>query len=49
MTKRPDVYLELAHGYATLDHGCVYDIATQRVFCLVDALRDLIAQYPEGD
>jgi uncharacterized protein with HEPN domain len=37
----------LAHGYATLDHGRVYDIATTRVAVLLSVLRDLLAGFPE--
>lgn len=37
----------LAHGYATLDHGRVYEIATLRAASLLSALRDLLSQYPD--
>ena len=37
----------LAHGYATLDHGRVYDIATTRAAALLAVLRDLLAEFPE--
>lgn len=37
----------LAHGYATLDHGRVYDIATTRAAALLAVLRDLLDEFPE--
>lgn len=37
----------LAHGYATLDHGRVYDIATSRAAALLTVLRGLLAEFPE--
>jgi uncharacterized protein with HEPN domain len=37
----------LAHGYATLDHRRVYDIATARTAQLVGVLEQLLADYPE--
>jgi uncharacterized protein with HEPN domain len=37
----------LAHGYATLDHGRVYDIATTRAAALLSVLRNLLAEFPE--
>lgn len=38
----------LAHGYATLDHRRVYEIALMRAAALVKALEGLLAQFPEG-
>jgi uncharacterized protein with HEPN domain len=37
----------LAHGYATLDHRRVYDIAAVRTGELLKALETLLAQFPE--
>jgi uncharacterized protein with HEPN domain len=37
----------LAHGYATLDHRRVYDIATTRTAGLEHVLEQLLAEYPE--
>ena len=37
----------LAHGYAMLDHGRVYDIATTRVAALLAVLRERLAEFPE--
>lgn len=37
----------LAHGYATLDHRRVYDIATTRTIELEGALEQLLGEYPE--
>jgi uncharacterized protein with HEPN domain len=37
----------LAHGYATLDHGRVYDAATTKVKPLELALRKLLSEIPE--
>src|ERR1022692_2946727 len=37
----------LAHGYATLDHRRVYDIAATRAAVLLKALEGLLAQFPE--
>jgi len=38
----------LAHGYATLDHARVYQIAVERVSGLLSVLQELLAQFPEG-
>jgi uncharacterized protein with HEPN domain len=38
----------LAHGYATLDHRRVYDIASARVGPLTTVLERLLAEFPEG-
>jgi uncharacterized protein with HEPN domain len=38
----------LAHGYATLDHRRVYEIASGRAAGLLKALEGLLAQFPEG-
>lgn len=38
-----------AHGYATLDHSRVYDIAANRTAELDRALEQLLAQIPEED
>jgi uncharacterized protein with HEPN domain len=37
----------LAHGYATLDHRRVFDIATQRTAELQEVLERLLAEIPE--
>jgi uncharacterized protein with HEPN domain len=37
----------LAHGYATLDHRRVYDVASTRAAELLKVLEDLLAQLPE--
>jgi hypothetical protein len=37
----------LAHGYATLDHRRVYEIASARAGGLLMALGDMLAQMPE--
>lgn len=37
----------LAHGYATLDHGRVYEIASTRAQHLLTALSVLLSKYPE--
>jgi len=37
----------LAHGYASLDHGRVYDIAATRVGELQAVLEQLLAEIPE--
>ncbi len=37
----------LAHGYATLDHRRVYDIASTRVEELTSVLERLLAEFPE--
>ena len=37
----------LAHGYAVLDQKRVYDAATTKARALVEALRALLATYPE--
>ena len=39
----------LAHGYATLDHRRVYDIAATRVSELYAVLARLLAEIPEGE
>ena len=39
----------LAHGYATLDHRRVYDIAATRAVALQTALAQILAELPEGD
>ena len=39
----------LAHGYATLDHRRVYDIALARVSALQVTLKDLLAEFPDGE
>jgi uncharacterized protein with HEPN domain len=39
----------LAHGYATLDHRRVYDIASTRTDELVRVLDQLLAEFPEED
>ena len=39
----------LAHGYATLDHRRVYDIAATRVADLHWILARLLAEIPEGE
>jgi uncharacterized protein with HEPN domain len=38
----------LAHGYATLDHGRVYDAATIKVTALMAAIRVLLDEFPAG-
>jgi uncharacterized protein with HEPN domain len=38
----------LAHGYATLDHRRVYEIATSRVDTLSGVLQELLSQWPES-
>jgi uncharacterized protein with HEPN domain len=38
----------LAHGYATLDHRRVYEIASIRAGELVKTLETLLSQMPEG-
>jgi uncharacterized protein with HEPN domain len=38
----------LAHGYATLDHRRVYEIASSRAGELLKTLESLLAQMPEG-
>jgi uncharacterized protein with HEPN domain len=37
----------LAHGYATLNHRLVYEIASTRAVELLKTLEDLLAQMPE--
>ena len=37
----------LAHGYATLDHRRVYDVATTKVTSLTAVLRTLLDALPE--
>jgi len=37
----------LAHGYATLDHRRVYEVATERVEGLVRVLETLLQELPE--
>jgi uncharacterized protein with HEPN domain len=37
----------LAHGYATLDHRRVFDVATLQVPSLVAVLVALLAEFPE--
>ena len=37
----------LAHGYATLDHGRVYQIAVHRAAALLRVLQALLAEFPE--
>lgn len=37
----------LAHGYATLDHKRVYDIASTRVEALEAVLQALLAEFPD--
>ncbi len=37
----------LAHGYATLDHRRVYDIASTRTAALAGVLQQLLTEYPE--
>jgi uncharacterized protein with HEPN domain len=37
----------LAHGYATLDHARVYDIAQQRAGELLRVLQALLEQFPD--
>ena len=37
----------LAHGYATLNHRLVYEIASTRAVELLKTLEDLLAQIPE--
>jgi uncharacterized protein with HEPN domain len=37
----------LAHGYATLDHRRVYDIASTGATALLKALEGLLAEFPE--
>jgi uncharacterized protein with HEPN domain len=37
----------LAHGYATLDHRRVYDVASNRVALLQQVLEQLLAEIPE--
>jgi uncharacterized protein with HEPN domain len=37
----------LAHGYATLDHRRVYEIASSRAGELLQALEELLSQLPE--
>ena len=39
----------LAHGYATLDHRRVYDIAATRVVALEKTLNELLAELPDGE
>jgi uncharacterized protein with HEPN domain len=39
----------LAHGYATLDHRRVFEIATVRAVELIKSLEILLAQLPEQD
>lgn len=39
----------LAHGYATLDQRRVYDIVSNRVAELEEALTRLLAEFPESD
>jgi uncharacterized protein with HEPN domain len=39
----------LAHGYATLDHTRVYDIAVTRTALLQQVLEQLLAEFPEED
>jgi uncharacterized protein YutE (UPF0331/DUF86 family) len=38
----------LAHGYATLDHRRVYEIASSRADELLKTLETLLAQMPEA-
>jgi len=38
----------LAHGYATLDHRRVYEIASSRAGELLKTLETLLAQMPEA-
>ncbi len=38
----------LAHGYATLDHRRVYDIASTRAGALLKALQASLAQFPDA-
>jgi uncharacterized protein YutE (UPF0331/DUF86 family) len=38
----------LAHGYATLDHRRVYEIASSRAGELLKTLETLLSQMPEG-
>ena len=38
----------LAHGYATLDHRRVYEIASSRAGELFNILETLLSQMPEG-
>ena len=38
----------LAHGYATLDHRRVYEIASIRAGALLKTLETLLSQMPEG-
>ena len=37
----------LAHGYATMDHGRVYDAATTKVAELTIRLTELLHEYPD--
>ena len=37
----------LAHGYATLDHRRMYEIASRRAAALLKTLEELLAQFPE--
>ena len=37
----------LAHGYATLDHRRVYDVATTKVASLIAVIRSLLDALPE--
>lgn len=37
----------LAHGYATLDHQRVYDIASVRAAALLTTLEQLLAEFPD--
>ncbi|MES2884044.1 MAG: HepT-like ribonuclease domain-containing protein [Pseudomonadota bacterium] len=38
----------LAHGYAVLDHGKVFEAATSRAPVLLQALERLLAEFPDG-
>jgi uncharacterized protein with HEPN domain len=38
----------LAHGYATLDHRRVYELATERVSPLLETVEKLLRDLPEG-
>ena len=37
----------LAHGYATLDHRRVYDVATTKVASLIAVIRSMLDALPE--
>lgn len=37
----------LAHGYASLDHAIVFDIASTRAPMLLRALQELLTEFPE--